>query len=67
MTAPTAAAATSAAAAARRLVLVPTAPRAASPSAAASADAGVRRYRLARRRVETHGGDRFAHLKRSYD
>ena len=47
--------------AARRLVLVP---------APARDDALVRRYRLARLRLEpreTRGDQRFAHLKRTYD
>ena len=48
-----------AASAARRLVLMPDAGR---------SDELVRRYRLARLRVEPReAADRFAHLKRSYD
>jgi hypothetical protein len=46
----------------RRLVLV--------PSDSARSEAGVRRFRLARLRLEgreTGGDARFAHLKRSYD
>ncbi len=45
----------------RRLALVPTAGR---------SDAAVRRYRLARLRLEDREvsrGERFAHLKRSHD
>ena len=46
----------------RRLVLVPVADR---------SDAVVRRYRLARLKLEsrdaTPGADRFAHLRRAYD
>ena len=46
---------------ARRLVLVP---------AAGRSDELVRRYRLARLRLEPHevrGDERFAHLRRAYD
>lgn len=46
---------------ARRLVLVP---------ASGRGDEPVRRYRLARLRLEprnTRGDERFAHLKRTYD
>ena len=49
---------------ARRLVLVPAGPRAGRD------DAAVRRYRLARLRLEERDvqpADRFAHCKRSYD
>ena len=49
---------------ARRLVLVPADPRAGRD------DAAVRRYRLARLRLEDRDvrpADRFAHCKRSYD
>ena len=48
----------------RRLVLVPAAPR------AGRSDAGVRRFRLARLRLEGREvppAERFAHCKRSYD
>jgi hypothetical protein len=48
----------------RRLVLVPADPR------AERGDAAVRRYRLARLRLEDRDvrpADRFAHCKRSYD
>jgi hypothetical protein len=52
--------------AARRLVLVPAAasPRERPPTP------GVRRFRLAQRRLEGRDvtrGERFSHLKRSYD
>jgi hypothetical protein len=49
---------------ARRLVLVPAKPR------TARSDAGVRRYRLARLRLEGRdvpAAERFAHCRRSYD
>ncbi|HKH18016.1 MAG TPA: hypothetical protein VKA57_10855 [Solirubrobacteraceae bacterium] len=49
---------------ARRLVLVPAAPRAGRD------DATVRRYRLARLRLERRdvpAAERFEHCKRSYD
>ncbi|HYI18027.1 MAG TPA: hypothetical protein VD836_04930 [Solirubrobacteraceae bacterium] len=55
MTSPASAAAT------RRLILVPSAPR---------GDEMVRRYRLARLRLEGRPAgkeERFAHVKRSYD
>ncbi len=55
---------TSPAAAPRRLVLVPASPR------AERGDAAVRRYRLARLRLEGREvarAERFDHLKRSYD
>lgn len=48
----------------RRLVLVPAAPP------PARSDAGVRRYRLARLRLEGRevpAAERFAHCKRNYD
>jgi hypothetical protein len=48
----------------RRLVLVPAAPR------AGRSDAAVRRYRLARLRLEGREvppAERFAHCRRSYD
>jgi hypothetical protein len=48
----------------RRLVLVPAAPR------TDRSDAGLRRYRLARLRLEGRdvpASERFAHCKRSYD
>jgi hypothetical protein len=54
----------SATAPARRLVLVPAEPR------SGRSDAGVRRYRLARLRLEGREvppAERFAHCKRSYD
>jgi hypothetical protein len=53
-----------AAAATRRLVLVPASPR------ADRGDAAVRRYRLARLRLEGREvarAQRFDHLKRAYD
>jgi hypothetical protein len=53
-----------AAAATRRLVLVP------ASSRADRGDAAVRRYRLARLRLEGREvarAERFAHLKRAYD
>jgi len=53
-----------AAAATRRLVLVPASPR------AGRGDATVRRYRLARLRLEGREvprAERFDHVKRSYD
>ena len=55
-------------ASARRLVLVPG--RATTTST--RSEAALRRYRLARDRVEDPGGrrrdpERFAHLKRAYD
>lgn len=49
---------------ARRLVLVPADPR------TARSDAGLRRYRLARLRLEGRevpAAERFAHCRRSYD
>jgi len=58
--------ATSAAAATRRLVLVPAAPE----RAHGRGDAQVRRYRLARLRLEGRDvahTERFEHVKRSYD
>jgi hypothetical protein len=48
----------------RRLVLVPAAPR------TDRSDASLRRYRLARLRLESRdvpAAERFAHCKRSYD
>jgi hypothetical protein len=48
----------------RRLVLVPAEPR------TTRSDAGVRRYRLARLRLEGRevpAAERFAHCRRSYD
>jgi hypothetical protein len=48
----------------RRLVLVPAEPR------TARSDAGLRRYRLARLRLEGRevpASERFAHCRRSYD
>jgi hypothetical protein len=51
-------------AAARRLVLVPASPRERPPTP------GVRRFRLAQLRLEGRDvsrGERFSHLKRSYD
>jgi hypothetical protein len=54
----------SAAAATRRLILVP------SGSRAARSDETVRRYRLARLRLEGRPAgkdERFEHVKRSYD
>jgi hypothetical protein len=48
----------------RRLVLVP------ADARAARSDAGVRRFRLARLRLEGRDvspAERFAHCKRSYD
>jgi hypothetical protein len=48
----------------RRLVLVPAAPR------AGRSDAAVRRYRLAKLRLEGRDvppAERFAHCRRSYD
>ena len=51
-------------AAARRLILVPASPR------AERGDAAVRRYRLARLRLEGREvarAERFDHLKRTYD
>jgi hypothetical protein len=53
-----------AAAAGRRLILVPSAPR------SGRGDGTVRRYRLARLRLEGRPADReerFEHVKRSYD
>lgn len=58
--------ATTAAAATRRLVLVPAAPE----RAQGRGDAQVRRYRLARLRLEGRDvarTERFEHVKRSYD
>jgi hypothetical protein len=55
---------TSSTAATRRLVLVPASPR------AERGDAAVRRYRLARLRLEGRDvarSQRFDHLKRTYD
>ena len=54
----------SSAAAARRLVLVPAPPR------ADRGDAAVRRFRIARLRLEGREvphAERFAHVKRAYD
>jgi hypothetical protein len=54
----------SSAAPTRRLVLVPAAPR------AGRSDASVRRYRLARLRLEGRDvapAERFEHCRRSYD
>jgi hypothetical protein len=52
---------------ARRLVLVPVEPRRSAP-AAESAESVVRRYRLARRRLDgPTPPDRFGHLKRAHD
>ena len=54
----------SATAGARRLVLVPAAPR------TGRSEAGVRRFRLARLRLEGRdvpAAERFEHCKRSYD
>jgi hypothetical protein len=55
---------TSTAAATRRLILIPASPR------ADRGDAAVRRYRLARLRLEGREvarAQRFDHLKRAYD
>jgi hypothetical protein len=55
---------TSSATTARRLVLVPAEPR------SSRSDAGVRRYRLARLRLEGRDvprAERFDHCRRSYD
>jgi hypothetical protein len=54
----------SAAAATRRLILVPASPR------ADRGDAAVRRYRIARLRLEGRDvarSERFDHVKRTYD
>jgi hypothetical protein len=57
---PSAAARPAAAPPVRRIVLV--------PSASPRSDEGVRRFRLARLRLEGRAtSERFAHLKRSYD